>query len=133
MIIKKSQYTGYVWMSNSDTPIVLDNEDFEMDINDSANPFVIEAQLYDKEAKTSMSVKYVDGKHIQKLYEDVSASCTGPNVEIKEYVANPRIGNKTLMFLQYWDEKDDLDNLRCGMKELRPGKMVFVGFKTKED
>lgn len=134
MKIEKRKYSGYVWMSDSNKPIVLHNEEYSLEIADDANPFVIEAQLYSSKDNVSVSVKYVDGKYIVKEYENVSPESKSDTITFKEYVANPRIGNDALLFLQYWEEKEDdnVNPLRCDMKELRPGKLVFVGFKKKE-
>lgn len=134
MKIEKRKYSGYVWMSDKDHPEkVLHNEEYCLERADDANPFVIEAQLYSSEDKVSVSVKYVDGKYIVKEYENVSPKSVSDTITLKEYDANSKIGG-VLQFLQYWDEKDDdeVNPLRCGMKELRPGKLVFVGFKKKE-
>lgn len=134
MKIEKRKYSGYVWMSDENHPEkVLHNEEYSLEIADEVNPFVIEAQLYAPKDKVSVSVKYVDGKYLVKEYENVSPESVSDTITLKEYVANPKIGGE-LQFLQYWDEKDDdkENPLRCGMKELRPGKLVFVGFKKKE-
>lgn len=134
MLIEKRKYTGYIWMSDDPSPKVLLGEEFGGEFAETANPFIIEAQLYDGE-KNSVSVKYVDGKYIMHEYTDVDVSSANEDVELKEYIAHARIaecnGNKNLLFLQYWEEKQDdaTAPTRSGMVELRPGKLVFVGFK----
>ena len=132
MKIEHGTYSGYVWMSDSPQPKVLRNEDFELEIADDNNPFVVEAQLF-SDKNVSISVKYVDGKYIIQKYENVNMDLESETESVKEYVANSKIGG-TLVFLQYWEEvKDEEEHpTRCGMNELRPGKLVFVGFKEKE-
>ena len=127
MEIKKRKYTGYIWMSDTDIPKVLREEEYSKSCNDSDNPFIIEAQLYCKEEKASVSVKYVDGKYIYREYDNVSPEQKSENKSLIEYVSNSKIGKETLLFLQCWDEKED--DLCLKMKTLRQGKMIFVGFK----
>lgn len=135
MLIEKRKYTGYIWMSDEPSPKVLLGEEFGGEFAETANPFIIEAQLYDEHSKISVSVKYVDGKYIMQEYTDVDVSIANEDIELKEFVAYARIaehnGNKNLLFLQYWEEKKDDETApsRLGMVELRPGKLVFVGFK----
>ena len=120
MKIEKSTYQGYLWYSNEKQPQVFDNEAFELEIADDANPFIIEGQLYD--GKKSVSIKYVDGKYIVKSYE--TDSLTG---EFQEQVFHShRMDGKRLKFKQFWKEQPD--DLCEGMKVLQPAELVFVGF-----
>ena len=131
MGIKKSNYVGYVWMSDAQQPKVLENEEFEDALEEESIPFIIEAQLYDPETKQSTSVKYVDGKYLVNTYENVSLGMeTGrDDIVLKEYVGNRGMNDKTLLFLQFWREV--ADERCCGMKVLQPQELVFVGFKQK--
>ncbi len=120
MKIEKSTYQGYLWYSNEKQPQVFDNEAFELEIADDANPFIIDGQLYD--GKKSVSIKYVDGKYIVKSYE--TDSLTG---EFQEQVFHShRMDGKRLKFKQFWKEQPD--DLCEGMKVLQPAELVFVGF-----
>lgn len=132
MKIDNRKYSGYVWMSDDNIPEkVLHEEDYTIEKEDQANPFVIEAQLYCAEERLSISVKHVDGKYIIKEYTNVGPDTANEDdIELKIFKANPKIGGM-LQFLQYWEEKKDDEVLptREGMVELRPSKLVFVGFK----
>ena len=122
MKIEKSTYQGYLLYSNEKQPQVFDNEAFELEIADDANPFIIEGQLYD--GKKSVSIKYVDGKYIVKSYE--TDSLTG---EFQEQVFHShRMDGKRLKFKQFWKEQPD--DLCEGMKVLQPAELVFVGFNN---
>ena len=47
--IEKSQYVGYLWKSDSPTPIVLNPaQEYEYIPVNSENPFIIEGLLYDE-------------------------------------------------------------------------------------
>ncbi len=125
MKIEKSIYEGYLWYSNKTEPKILNEEEFELEISDNENPFVIEGQLFDADRMLSISIKYVDGKYICNSYNVDSIDFNRSNVEKKEFHSNRMNGYK-LQFLQYWTEKED--DLCEGMKVLRPTKSVFVGF-----
>ena len=125
MKIEKSIYEGYLWYSNSDKPKLLKNEDFELEISDNKNPFVIEGQLYDRDKMKSISIKYVDGQYICNSYAVDPLDFNRADVERKEFYSNWKGGDK-LQFLQYWGEVED--DLCEGLKVLRPEQLVFVGF-----
>lgn len=122
---------GYLWLSDDPDPIV-DLKDIKEKLNqtnDSSNPFIIEGQLYGKEAKISYSIKYVDGKHLVAEYDLASMG----DYDSKRFVAN-RIPEKThICFHQYWKESPEGDPLCEGMKVLQPDAFVFVGFDKKEE
>lgn len=125
MKIENAKYTGYLWYSDETKPQVLSNEDFELKIPDSKNPFIIEGQLCDD--KNSISIKFVDGKYIVKTYtlSDYEA------VKTDEYVPNRMDKVEKLLFKRSWKSKKD--DLCCGMEVLQPAELVFVGLKMKED
>lgn len=125
MKIEKSIYEGYLWYSNKTEPKILNEEEFELEISDNENPFVIEGQLFDADRMLSISIKYVDGEYICNSYNVDSLDFNRTNVEKKEFHSNRMNGYK-LQFLQYWIEKEDA--LCEGMKVLCPTKSVFVGF-----
>lgn len=125
MKIEKSKYRGYLWYSNAKEPQILDNEEFELEISDDKNPFIIEGQLYDGEK--SISIKYVDGEYIQKIYK---MSEMKGSIQEQTFYSN-RMKDKQLVFVQYWREESD--ELCEGMKVLQPKELVFVGFSKKEE
>ncbi len=125
MKIEKSKYQGYLWYSDKKEPQVLNNEVFELEIADNANPFVIEGQLFD--GQKSISIKYVDGKYIVNTY-DLDA-LDGVMQEQKFY--SHKMDGKQLKFRQIWKEQPD--ELCEGMQVLQPAELIFVGFNNEED
>ncbi len=128
-------YDGYYWMSNENHPEHFENSplpDELKDLDSGHNPFVIEAQLFDKENEKSISVKYVDGTYIIHEYNLTETESDNQSDEmaccftLKKYFAN-RIDGKKLIFRQYW--KEEKDPLCDGMHVLQPAEMVFVGFE----
>lgn len=121
MKIEKSKYEGYIWYSDQQNPRVLCAEDFELDVSNESNPFIIEGHLYD--GKKSISIKYADGKYIVKQYllEELSGE-----IEELSFVSH-RMNGRILEFKQYWREENDV--LCSGMPVLQAKELVFVGFK----
>lgn len=124
MKINSSNYSGYLWYSNADMPKVYEGEKaFGIELEDGQNPFVAEGLLYD--GKTSFAIKYIDGKYICTQY----TICDLPNeFEIHTYLSN-RMGNRKLVFRQYW--QPEADELCMNMQVLQPAECVFVGFEKK--
>ena len=81
MKIDKSTYQGYLWYTDEKEPRVFNNEEFELDIANDENPFVVEGHLFD--GINSISIKYVDGKYIVKTYEVKDNDFKNPNL-VKE-------------------------------------------------
>jgi len=130
MKIEKSKYEGYIWQSDKSEPSVYDGtEEFELELVDSINPFIIEGQLYDKNRRKSYSIKYVDGHYIVHSFDVKDSDINNVNVEQKTFLPN-RMEHK-LCFLQYW--REETDALCEGMKVLQPAELVFIGFERKEE
>ena len=121
MKIEKSKYQGYLWYSDKNDPNIINNEDFEIELNDDKNTFVIEGLLYD--GKKSISIKYVDGKYLYKEYDMVKLN--GSEMSEQVFYLHRTVGKK-LKFNQYWQERED--SLCEDMKVLQPAELVFVGF-----
>lgn len=131
MKLEKAKYIGYIWESDKTHPAVYYGVDeFEPKFDNNANPFVVEAQLWDAESRTSYSIKYVDGRHERRKYQVTPEALADKNMK-KEYVPHRIDKVKKLVFLQYWNKEADPE---CeGFDVLVPGERVFVGFKMKED
>lgn len=125
MKIDKSKYTGYLWYSDQTTPKVFNDEEFELEIEDTKNPFIIEGQLCD--GNQSISIKYVDGKYIVNTYNLSDYA----NIEAEAYVPNRMEKVERLLFKRSW--RAEKDNLCCGMEVLQPKELVFVGLTMKEE
>jgi len=127
MKIEKSKYEGYLWYSNKKEPRLLSKDkEFELEIPDDSNPFIIEGQLY--EEGKSHSIKYVDGKYIVNDYDLSQLS----DIEFTEqdYLFN-KMENRKLKFKQYWRPKTD--KFCKNMPVLQPAEFVFVGFSKEEE
>ncbi|MCF0185829.1 MAG: TIGR04423 family type III CRISPR-associated protein [Bacteroidaceae bacterium] len=125
MKIVKSKYQGYLWYSNATKPQVIYNEEFELDIPGTQNPFIVEGQLCDGEK--SISIKFVDGKYLVKTYTLADYS----NITAEEYIPNRMDNVEKLLFKRAW--KQEKDELCEGWNVLHPAEFVFVGLKMKED
>lgn len=129
-------WDGYIWKSDSAEPKVLNAEEFDFsEIDDNSNPFVIEGELYDSSNRLSLSIKYIDGKHIIKEF---SPAEIGQNVQTTQISLMPNRMPEIseLHFWQIWRAEDDefcKDASGKSMKVLRPAELVFMGFKLKED
>lgn len=131
--IEEGIYEGYVWKSDKDTPERIDGK-YSEELDPTKNPFIIEAQLFNKDKGVSYSVKYVDGQYVCQRYVVDPLDYNRENVEIKNYQSNRIKGEKVgMQFLRYWREAEDVDNLCCGMKTLQPAELVFVGFIYKQE
>lgn len=122
MKIVKAKYEGYLWMSDAQSPRVIDNEEFDLELPDEANPFIVEGQLFNREEGISISIKYVDGKYLCKEYSVGNQTAC----DTKVFYAN-RMEGKKLRFFQYW--RDAANDLCEGMPVLQPAELVFVGFE----
>ncbi len=118
---------GYIWRSDAETPIIIKSSDV-VELNNGEIPFVIEGQLFD--GKTSYSIKYVDGTYIVKEYTVNVTDYNHVNINKKQYQGH-RMEGRILEFLEYWEAQKD--PLCLDMEVLQPTKVVFVGFKDKED
>lgn len=125
MKIDRSMYEGYIWYSDSAVPVVLDKKEFELEIADCANPFVVEGQLFDCTDNLSYSIRYVDGRHICIKY-DLDTLKGEKSIEI---FSSNRMEGRGLKFITYW--KDEPDPLCEGMSVLQPREVVFVGFENR--
>lgn len=121
------KYEGYLWLSNSIEPKVLDNQKINLELKEGMMPFIVEGQLYNSTDHISYSIKYVNGEHLVTKYENVSPEDkSNNNVEEKAYLSN-RMDDRELVFHRYWElvEDENCEN----MKTLVITKNVFIGFK----
>lgn len=122
----EGSYEGYLWKSNADTPIVYpDAAPLSIELKDDSNPFIVEAQLYDRANNKSKSVKYIDGHYII-IDTDLSAIGSECKVEELEFLPSFNGANK-LLFKRIWAPVED--DLCPGYFVLEPEREAFVGFK----
>lgn len=126
MIIESDKYQGYIWESDKPYPSVFSGQDFipDIKINDNANPFIIEGLLFSAESGKSLSIKYVDGKHIVDIRKNIHHSA-----DDILYIPNSRLNleeGKMLAFKREWTEITD--DLNMNWPTLYPSGLIFTGF-----
>lgn len=140
-------WEGYLWISNSQNPLVNKDMPRTIDLNPNANPFIVEGELFDSSSKTSYSIRYIDGEY--NIYENVvdvnllnlenqketvgkKKDSEGDDVAFvvrrTDYFSN-RMGGRWLKFLRYWETTEQGDENCEGMKPLVITKNLFVGFE----
>lgn len=125
-ISSADKYEGYVWMSDQQKPIVLQDEAFDFSkIKD--NPFVIEALLYCKEKNVSIMVKHTD-KYIINEY-DLTELAEKSEITENEYLPHRVDGVSKLKFATIW--RAEKDPLCENMESLKLKANVFTGFNFK--
>lgn len=126
MKIDKGNYEGYIWMSDSKTPVIIDKE-WECEVDDCDNPFIIEGQLYNRDTGKSISIRHIDGRYYVGEGVVAESDYHDPNVDVAEYIPHRMPGIRALRFLQYWTPEPD--NLCEGLNTLVPSIRLFAGFK----
>ncbi|MDE6668211.1 MAG: TIGR04423 family type III CRISPR-associated protein [Muribaculaceae bacterium] len=130
--IPEGLYEGYYWLSDADKPVVINGSFDGLKLDPDDNPFVIEAQLFDRKNNKSFSVKYTDGRYYAYRYDLTATESNNKKEEVKvqKYCSNQMSDHPWLYFHQYWRAKSD--ELCEGMDVLQPAEIVFVGFKTTD-
>lgn len=128
----EGNYEGYIWMSNAIKPTVYyPATPINIILDDKANPFILEGELYDAKRGESISFRFVDGHYfINKIPITLEDLKDSEYVTKKEFIAEKMLNIGTLNYLQFWEEVKD--PLCENMETLQPGNLVFVGFKAKE-
>lgn len=118
----KAKYIGYIWYSNTSTPDIYDgSQTLDKSLFDLENRFIIEGQLYSPDLSKSVSIKFVDGQYIEKVYD-----VTDDDFKNATSYESNRIEGKRLRFTQRWVSK--ADEYCDGMSVLVPAEIVFLGF-----
>lgn len=130
MKIEKARYEGYLWYSDSQLPMVLTGDkDFELDVENRQNPFIVEGQLYSAETSVSLSIRYIDGAYHVYRHEVKPSELQLHADDLVEY-RSLRMQGRTLRFWQTW--KRETDKACLGMDTLTPSALVFIGFGKTE-
>lgn len=132
-------YTGYIWMSDSSTPMKFEKIDQASlaGLDDNffkellINPFIVEAYIVVDNStvsdKVSYSIKQIDGKYLVKAYSiDKITDNKADSSETTEITMIGKAGLGLLHFKQIWQEEKDSQCL--DMPVLQPKGLVFVGF-----
>lgn len=123
-----SHYEGYVWWSNCKQPHVYkDLKEINLPTAESSNPFVIEANLFDKRDKVSYTIKFLDGVHHAYRFDMKELKNLQMESKEKMYFSDIK-GVEHLYFQKFWEEKEDpfCEN----QKVLQPAMIVFTGFQS---
>ena len=118
--------TGYLWMSNADSPKVLaEPSTVDRALFEKKNPFIAEGQLYDEENDVSISISCADGEYFIVRYENASVAAADEKAdEPVDYYA-VRMPER-LRFKRFWKLKEDKN---CdGMPAPCLDREVFLGF-----
>lgn len=130
MRIEKARYEGYLWYSDSQQPTVLTGDrDFELEMEDTGNPFIVEGQLYSAETSVSLSIRYIDGAYHVARFEVNEQELQQHTDDLVEY-RSQRMQGRTLRFWQTW--KREKDPVCLGMETQIPSALVFIGFANSE-
>lgn len=131
--INNAKYQGYIWYSDQSHPEVLDgNSERELELDENANPYIVEANLWDNANRKSISIRYIDGKYYtnEKTVEEDELSGDTDHSTRKCYIAHRIDGYRYLHFIQYW--KTRKDTLCADMEVLEPERLVFIGLSNNE-
>lgn len=130
--IPARKYTGYIWLSDKEKPIVLINKTHDFSKVD-VNPFIIEALLWNEEEQVSVMVRHSGRYHVHE-YKIKELKQSGELVN-KEYLPHQLEHSdktvKKVKFKQVWlPEKDPLCE---GMEVLTMKALVFTGLEFENN
>lgn len=125
--IPNRNYEGYVWLSNEKKPFILPDESFDFSTVE-ANPFVVEALLYDRDENKSIHVQYT-GEY--QIFEYDLSKLEKSNCVEKEYLPHRLQDVEKVLFKQIWLPEKDENCAEFDVLKLKA--IVFCGFKKKED
>lgn len=125
-------YTGYLWYSDQNSPIIFKSESF----SESAFtpiPFIVEGYLYSSEdGGVCINIKNIDGQYY--VYEVLLKEIDPTRLERNTFEAMEAlkvIGINRFKAVQYWSAEPD-ENCQ-GMEVLQPAWIAFEGFEFKND
>lgn len=122
--INIEQCQGYIWKSDTDKPQVFNDCACNLELDDSANPFILEAMLYDTQKQDSYMIKYVDGRHLVQEYNLFNKFDDVTEISV---LPNRMEGVAAIKMKQFWKAKPD--TICNGFETLTPAEIVFAGFK----
>lgn len=122
-------YEGYLWYSGENRPELINGrfdksyfDPLSRNVTDSL--FIIEGNLYARDLKRSISIRFVDGQYL--IHQADLANIDPEQFTPHKYKSHRLDGIQFVKMMQYWDETDD--KLLEGMKTLVPAWTAFVGF-----
>jgi CRISPR type III-associated protein (TIGR04423 family) len=121
--IPSLNFDGYIWMSDSNEPIMLFNEKYNFGPV-SNNPFIVEALLFNEELKTSIHILH-QGEYV--ISEYILEQSSLEKVEEIEYLPHRLKNVNKVLFKQIWEEQADENCHNFPVYSLKA--TVFSGFK----
>ena len=94
-----ANFVGDICMSDATKPkVYFPAKPVDITLNDQANPFVIEGELYDAEKGQSVSIRFVDGHYIVKEFSVKAVDLKGSDhVTPKVYLAQRMPGTRSFI------------------------------------
>jgi CRISPR type III-associated protein (TIGR04423 family) len=132
--IPAGQYTGYLWISDEATPRILEGEplpDLRLFVSEErpANPFLLEAQLFDATTHYSIAIRHLDGQY---RIDAINWNESGDGETREEsFIAHSAFGARQLRLRTAWIPKSD--PLCENFAVLTPAWCGFVGFKDETE
>jgi len=125
------KYTGYLWMSNKDKPLVLaEPGTVSSALFETKNPFVAEGLLYDSGNDVSISIRYADGKYFITRYENARGADDDPLADDVEYFSVRMAPELKMKFRRRWKLEPDPN---CeDMEAPSVESEAFIGFTAEE-
>lgn len=136
-IPRDHKFEGYLWKSNDKAPIILNHEPLPEVFFDDANPFVVEAELWDSDNNKSYALHQAGNQTILQCFEVMPEDFNSHDIDEVVY-ASHRMNDRELHFLEYWEERvaangDSRQGACLDMPALVMTRRVFVGFNAKEN
>jgi CRISPR type III-associated protein (TIGR04423 family) len=119
-------FEGYIWMSDQEQPKILNNEIYDFK-SIAANPFIIEALLYNEKENRSIHIQHT-GEY--QIYEYDLNQYSSEQLSQKDYLPHRLEGVRKVNFKQIWLPESD-DNSE-GMEVLTLKAIVFCGFNKEK-
>ena len=140
--------TGYLWLSNKQTPRVLEDCSIEQSneqskeqpdgtpavLKDGVNPFIVEAELWDADSHVAYAIHHAGNEVVCQRYEVKAEDLRNPDNNEVVFLSH-RMGDRELHFLEYWEPKRTIGVVDIngkpdgkGMPTLVMTRRVFIGF-----
>jgi len=120
--IPENNYHGYLWMSDKNTPLIIDGT-IPYDQLRKNNPFIVEGNLISTDRTISITIRNAGNVNIIKLFDIKKLNEVSFTENI--YVVHRLDDYKHVCFNQYW--LPEADPLCEGFEVLKPAFQVFMG------
>ena len=128
----KKSYTGYLWYSDQNIPVIFKSESLS-ESSFTPIPFIVEGYLYSSDEEgVCINIKNIDGKYYvhQVQLKEVDSSRLERNAFEAIEVLKAK-GIEKFKAVQFWSSETD-ENCQ-GMEVLQPSWIAFEGFEFKNN